>query len=389
LVSNQDAALIAAIPRAAIVSSRAEIEHRRLVYGDAGPGLRYVRSGLALRFSQSRDREVVGGNTMKLSRRQSLHLAAVAAALPAVSRIARAQTYPSRPITMIVSATPGSTSDVIGRIVGERMRSSLGQPIIIENLSGADGNIGLGRADRAKPDGYTIDLGYLGNHVLNGAVYSLAYDVLNDFAPISPLVRTPDFLFARRTLASKDLNELIAWLKANPNGASVGVPAVGPRLVAAFFQKETGTHFSIVPYRSSTPAIQDLMAGALDLYFGPVDALPLLRAGSIKAYAVTSSTRFAAAPDVPTFAETGLPAVLFSAWYGLFAPKRTAQDIIGKLNAAAVEALADPTVRSRLGDFGLEIFPRERQTPEALSALVKADAEKWWPIIREFGIKAE
>jgi len=322
-------------------------------------------------------------------RRQFLRLAVGAAAVPAVSRIAWAQAYPTRPITMIVSAAAGSATDLTGRLVADRMRASLGQPIIIENVGGADGSIGVGRAARARPDGYTIDLGFQGNHVLNGAVYSLQYDVLKDFAPISPLVRSSNVLFARKTMPAKNLNELIAWLKANPNKASAAVTAVGPRLVAAFFQKETGTQFTLVPYRGNAPAAQDLAAGQIDLWFGGPDQLPLMRAGSIKGYAVTSDQRMAVASDIPTFAEMGLPTLSFSNWMGLFAPKGTPKDTIEKLNGAAVDALADQTVRSRLADLGQEIFTREQQTPEALGALQKADAEKWWPIIKELGIKAE
>jgi tripartite-type tricarboxylate transporter receptor subunit TctC len=188
---------------------------------------------------------------------------------------------------------------------------------------------------------------------------------------------------------AKDLNELIAWLKANPNKASAGITAVGPRLVTAFFQKGTGTQIGLVPYRGNAPAVQDLAAGQIDLFFGTPEQLPLMRAGSIKAYAVTSDLRLAIAPDIPTFGEIGLPGVSWLAWQGLFAPKGTPKDIIGKLNAAAMEALADPAVRSRLADFGFEIFRRDQQTPEALGALQKADAEKWWPIIKELGLKVE
>ena len=190
-------------------------------------------------------------------------------------------------------------------------------------------------------------------------------------------------------MPAKDVNELIAWLKANPNKASAGVPAVGQRLVTAFFQKETGTLFTLVPYRGSAPAIQDLAAGQIDLLFNPPDALPLVRAGNIKAYAVTNETRWLQAPDIPTFVEGGLPALSWSTWYGLFAPKGTPKEIIDLLDGAAAQALADPAVRSRLADLGLEVFPCERQTPEALGALVKADAEKWWPLIKKLGIKAE
>ncbi len=326
---------------------------------------------------------------MKLPRRKFLHFAGAAAVAPAFSRVAMAQAYPSRPITMIVPFPPGGVTDVIGRVLAERMRDALGQPIIVENVGGANGSIGIGRVARARPDGYTIDLGYLGGHVLNGAFYSLPYDVLNDFEPISPLVTTPTVLFARKTMPAKDLNELIAWLKANPDKASAGIVAVGPQLIATRFQKETGTHFALVPYRGTAPAMQDLVAGQIDLFLESTAQLPLVRAGSIKAYAVTSDARVAQAPDTPTFAEMRLPALSWSAWYGFFAPKNTPKDIIGKLNAAAVEALADPAVRSRFIALGLEIFPRERQTAEALGALVKADAEKWWPIIKELAINLE
>ena len=326
---------------------------------------------------------------MRLPRRQFLHLAAGAASLPAMSRIAEAQTYPTRPITMIVPFAPGGPSDVAGRVLAGRMKDALGQPVIIENVTGANGSIAAGRVARARPDGYTIDLGALSTHVLTGALYSLPYDVLNDFEPISPLVATPYVLFARKTMPAKDLYELIAWLKANPDKASAGVTAVSLQLILSRFRKETGTHFTLVPYRGGAPAIQDLVAGQIDLFVDPPTHLPLARGGSIKAYAVTSDTRLAAASEIPTFAEMGLPAVSYSGWYGFFAPRSTPKDIIGKLNAAAVGALADPAVRSRLADLGMEIFPRERQTPQALGALVKADAEKWWPLIKELGIKAE
>jgi tripartite-type tricarboxylate transporter receptor subunit TctC len=212
---------------------------------------------------------------------------------------------------------------------------------------------------------------------------------MNDFVPIIPLVTFPYVLFARKSMPAQDLNELIAWLKANPNKASMAIVNVGLRLLAAFFQKETGTQFTFVPYRGLPPAVQDLAAGQVDLLFGISDQLPLVRAGSIKAYAVPSDARLAVAPEIPTFAEMGLPALSWSSWYGLFAPKGTPKDIVTKLNAAAVEAVADPAARSRFADLALEIFPREQQTPEALGALQKADAEKWWPIIKEAGIKVE
>jgi tripartite-type tricarboxylate transporter receptor subunit TctC len=261
--------------------------------------------------------------------------------------------------------------------------------VIIENVGGAGGNIGTGRAARAKPDGYTIILGLMSTHVLNGALHSLSYDPLNDFLPISPVVTTPAFLYARKTIPANDLTELVTWLKANPNRASAGITTAFVQLMTAIFQKQTGTQFTLIPYRGNAPAYQDLVAGQIDLTFSAADGLPMVRSGSIKAYAVTSTVRLALAPDIPTFTEMGLPALSFSAWYALFAPRGTPKNIIGNINAATVEALADPAVRSRLADLGMEIFPRDQQTPEALGAMQRADAAKWWPIIRESGIKAE
>jgi tripartite-type tricarboxylate transporter receptor subunit TctC len=327
---------------------------------------------------------------VKLPRRTFLKFAGASVAVPALSRITTAESYPSRPITMVVPFPAGGPTDAVGRVLAEGMRGSLGQPIIIENISGADGSIGTGRAVRARPDGYTIELGGTTTHMMNGAFYSLPYDVVNDFAPIATLVTSSYVLLARKTMPAKDLNELIAWLKANPNKGAAGIAATSLRLVTAFFQRETGTQFTLVPYRGVAPAIQDLVGGQIDLLFSNLDALPLVRAASIRAYAVTSDTRLALAPDIPTFGETGLP-VSFSgfSWYGLFAPKGTPKEIIDRLNAATVLALADPAAPSRFANVGYKIVPREQQTPEALADFQKAEIEKWWPIIREFGIKAE
>jgi tripartite-type tricarboxylate transporter receptor subunit TctC len=322
---------------------------------------------------------------MKLWRRQFLQLAA----LPAVSGVATAQTYPTRPITMVVPFPAGGTTDVIARVVAERMGKYLGRSVIIENVGGAEGSIGLGRVARAKPDGYTIDLASMGPHVLNGALFSLQYDVLNDFVPIAPVITTPALLFGRKTLAGGDLTELMEWLNANPNKVSAGIGSAALHLVTAVFQRETGTHLTLVPYRGDGPAVQDLVAGHIDLAFSTPDKLPLARTGNLKVYAVTSEARLAAAPDIPTFNEMRLPAVTFGAWIGLFAPKGTSPDVIGKLNAAAVDAMANPAIRSRVAELGFEVFPRERQSMEALDAMVRAGAAKWWPLIKELGIKAE
>jgi tripartite-type tricarboxylate transporter receptor subunit TctC len=324
---------------------------------------------------------------MKLPRRKLLQFVGAAAVVPAFSRVATAQTYPSRPITMIVAFPAGGGSDANARIVAEAMGKSLGQPVIIENVGGAEGSIGVGRAARAKPDGYTISYGIIDTHVLNGAFYSLSYDVLNDFAPITPVATGTYVMLARETMPAKNFRELIAWLKANPNKASAAVTTSGVRLLTALFRQQTGTQFALVPYRGGAPAMQDLLAGQIDLLLeSPRTSLPLVRAGRIKAYAVTSDTRLA---DIPTFGEIGLPALSYFIWSGLFAPRGTPENIIGRLNGAAVDALADPKVRSRIEEFGAEIFPREKQTPAALAALQRSDAGKWWPIIKGLGITAE
>jgi tripartite-type tricarboxylate transporter receptor subunit TctC len=290
---------------------------------------------------------------------------------------------------MIVPIAAGRSSDVAGRLVAERMRTELGQPIVVENVPGADGTIGVGRVARARPDGYTIEFGFQGANVLTGAYYSLSYDLLGDLAPLSPVAPVPFVFYAKASLPAKDLKELIAWLRANPNKASAGVTTVAYRMVMALFQKETGTRFALVPYRGFPPEMQDLVAGRIDFAFDLPVQLPLMRARNIKVYAVTSDARLAQAPDIPTMREMGLPSVSYSTWQALFAPKNVPKEVVGKLNAAAVEAVADQGVRSRLAELGYEVYPRERQTPEALGALRKADVEKWWPIIKELGIKPE
>jgi tripartite-type tricarboxylate transporter receptor subunit TctC len=298
---------------------------------------------------------------------------------------APAQTYPSHPLTMIVPFPAGGPIDATARIVAEGMRASLGQPVIIENVSGASGSIGTGHVARAAPDGYTFGIGYLGTHVLNGAAYPLSYDLVNDLEPVALLVTNPLLIVARKTMPAKDLRELIAWLRANPGKASLGTSGVGgtSEVAGVFFQKQTGTQFQLVPYRGAAATMQDLLAGHIDLMMDfAANSLPQVRAGTIKAYAVTAPSRLPSAPDIPTVDEAGLPGFYISAWQGIWAPKATPRDIIGKLNAAVVATLAEPSVRSRLADLGQEIYPREQQTPEALGALQRAEIKKWWPIIK-------
>jgi tripartite-type tricarboxylate transporter receptor subunit TctC len=305
---------------------------------------------------------------------------------------AQAQTYPARPITMIVPYASGGPTDVIGRIVAERMRTSLGQPIIIDNVSGASGSIGTGRLAHAASDGYTFGVGSWPTHVVNGAVYSLQYDLINDFEPIALITEGPLLIVAKKALPAKDLKELIGWLKANPDKASQGTVGAGSsgHVAGIFFQKQTGTRFQFVPYRGLGPAMQDLLSGQIDIMIdNPASSLPQIRAGTINAFAVTAKTRVAADPNIPTVDEAGLPGLYVSVWYALFAPKGTPKNIITKLNAAAMDALADSTVRRRLADLAQEIPPYDQQTPQALGAYQKAEIDKWWPIIKAANIKGE
>jgi tripartite-type tricarboxylate transporter receptor subunit TctC len=329
---------------------------------------------------------------MTFGRRQFLHLAAGAAALLALSPIARAQTYPTRPITLIVPFSPGGGADAIARIVVERIRASLGQPIVIEIVAGANGSIGTGRAARATPDGYTLLVGLWNTHVANGALYSLPYDVLKDFEPISLLASNPELILAKRGMPANDLKGLVAWLKKNPEKATAGTAGVGsPGHVAGiFFQNLTGTRYQFVPYRGGSQAMQDLVAGQIDMMIEPpTSSLPQVSTGTIKAYAVAAQSRLSAAPDIPTVDEAGLPGFYISNWYALFAPKGTSKDVITKLSAAVVDALADPATRSRLANQGQEIPPRDLQTPEGLGAYQKSEIDKWWPIIKAADIRAE
>jgi tripartite-type tricarboxylate transporter receptor subunit TctC len=329
--------------------------------------------------------------TRSVMRILSAFIAVVTAATAAAAAAtASAQNYPSRPVTLVVPFPPGGSTDVIARILADRLKPALGQPIIIENVGGAAGAVGVGRVARAAPDGYTIDLGQWDTHVANGAIYPLTYDLLKDFDPVVAVSSNPYLMLGRKTMPAEDLKGLIAWLKANPDKASEGSPTAGAQVAGAYFQRETGTRFQIVPYRGAAPAMQDLVASQIDLLFvQPAVALPQVRAGAVRAYAVTGPHHLAVAPEIPTVDEAGLPGLYVLGWYGLFAPRGTSKDIIAKLNAATIEALGDANVRARLADLGQDIYPPEQQTPEALGALQKAEIERWWPIIKASNIKAE
>jgi tripartite-type tricarboxylate transporter receptor subunit TctC len=305
---------------------------------------------------------------------------------------ASAQTYPAKPITFIVPYAAGGQLDAITRTLVERMREPLGQALIVDNITGAGGSIGTGRAVRAAPDGYTVAMGNWNTHVANGAVYSLPYDALTDFEPVILLPYEPVMILGRKTLAAENLREFITWLAANGEKASMGNSGVGGvgHVAGILLQKQTGTRFQLVPYRGSGPAIQDLLAAQIDFVItGPSIVLPHLRSGAIKAYAVAAKTRSVAAPDIPTSDEAGLPGFYIGVWQAAWVPKGTPKDIVARINAAARHAMADPTVREQFAALALEIPPVDQQTPEALAAFHRAEIEKWWPIIKEAGIKAQ
>ncbi len=316
---------------------------------------------------------------------------ALAVAFGGVSTAA-AQSYPARPITLVNPYAAGGPVDAVARILSAPMSKALGQPVLVDYTTGANGTIGVGRVARAAPDGYTLSIGHWATHVINAAIYPLQYDVLKDLEPVGMICANPLLIVARSSFPAKNLGELIAWLKANPDKASAGTAGVGSgtHMGGLYFQSTTGTKFQYIPYRGSGPAMQDLLAGRLDLMVDQAsNSLPQVRAGKIRVYAVTAKTRLSSAPDIPTVDEAGLPGLYVSVWFGIWAPKGTPHDIVAKVNAAMVSALADSAVRQRLADLGQEIPPREQQSPEALAAFHKAETEKWWPLVKAAGIKPE
>jgi tripartite-type tricarboxylate transporter receptor subunit TctC len=323
------------------------------------------------------------------------NLMCVAAALAAISGgigPSGAQTYPSRPIMLIVPLATGGSTDVIARIMAEGMRASLGQPVIVENVTGAGGSIGVGRVVRAAPDGYTFGIGQWGTNMANGAIYPLQYDLMADLEPIALIASQPFMIEARKTIPADDLKGLIAWLKANADKATEGNSGIGsPSHVAGIlFQNTIGVHFQMVPYRSAGLSMQDLVAGQIDVLLDtPAVSMSQVNAGTLKAFAVTAKSRLAVVPNIPTTDEAGLPGFYFSFWHAFWAPKNTPKNVIDKLNAAVVNALADPTLRKRLIDIAQDIFPREQLTPQALHAYQQAEIDKWWPIIKTANIKPE
>jgi tripartite-type tricarboxylate transporter receptor subunit TctC len=303
-----------------------------------------------------------------------------------------AQSYPSHPITIIVPFPAGGPTDTLARLLGERMRVSLGQPVIIETVTGAGASIGVARAAQAAPDGYTLSIGNWTSHVGAGAMYPAVHDAVLEMQPISRISATPLMIVGKNALPPKTAQELIAWLKANPGKASAATVGAGSgaHICVLYFQQKTGTDFQLVPYRGGAPVMQDLVAGQIDFFCAEASqTLPFLRSGAIRAFAVMSKERWPAAPDVPTMDEVGVSGMYISFWHGLWAPKGTPREIVAKLNGAVVDTLADTNVRQRLTELGHVIATREEQTPEALGAFHRAEIEKWWPIIKAANVKPE
>ncbi len=303
-----------------------------------------------------------------------------------------ADEYPSRPISMIVPFAAGGPTDVVARIMAEGMRASLGQQVIIENITGAAGSIAVGRAARATPDGYTLSIGHWSTHVVNGAIYNLPYDLLTDLAPVSLLVSNPQLIVANPKVPATDLKSLVEWIKTNPDHVSAGTAGAGSasHIGGIYFQNFSHTNFLFVPYRGTGPAMQDLIGGQIQIMLDQSsNSLPQVRQKQIKAYAVTSKTRLSVAPEIPTVDEAGLPGFYISVWHGLWVPKDTPKPIIEKLATAVRAALADSATQKRLLDLGQEIPPVSQQNPAALAAYQKAEIEKWWPLIKAANIKLD
>jgi tripartite-type tricarboxylate transporter receptor subunit TctC len=317
---------------------------------------------------------------------------AALAVLMTIGGQASAQNYPSRPITIIVPFSAGGPSDAMARILAERMKTTLGEALLVENVTGAGGSVGVGRAVRSAPDGYTISFGHLGTHVANGAIYKLGYDLVTDLEPVALLPSNPMIIVSKNAVPAKSLKEFVDWLKTQPSPPTAGTAGAGSgsHIAGLYFESAAGVKLQYVPYRGTGPAMNDLVAGQIDLIVDQTsNSITQVRAGNIRAYAITDSKRVESAPDVPTVDEAGLPGFHMTLWSGLWVPKDTPKDVVAKLNAAAVEALNDPAVRKQLENLGLQMPPKDKLTPEALGAWQKAEIAKWWPMIKAANVKVD
>jgi tripartite-type tricarboxylate transporter receptor subunit TctC len=319
---------------------------------------------------------------------------ALAASIALLTFVANAlaDDFPSHPITIVVPFSAGGPSDAMARILAERMKTTLGEAILVENVTGAGGSIGVGRAVRSAPDGYTVSFGHLGTHVANGAIYKLGYDLVTDLEPVALLPSNPMIIVSKNAVPAKSLKELLAWLRARPAPATAGTAGAGSgsHIAGLYFESVTGIKLQYVPYRGTAPAMNDLVAGQIDLIVDQTsNSIGQVRAGTIRAYAVTDSKRVESAPDVPSTDEAGLPGFHMTLWSGLWVPKDTPKDIVARLNAAVVDALNDPAVRKQLENLGLQMPPREKLSPEALGDWQKAEIAKWWPMIKAANVRVE
>lgn len=327
-----------------------------------------------------------------MKRRKLIGLFGAAAVWAATVATAPAQTYPSKPVTFVVALPAGGAVDALMRVLADHMKGTLGQPVIIENVGGAGGTLSIARIVRSVPDGYTIGMGTLGQYVISGAVYTLPFDMRVDLTPVALLPNVPYWITARKTLPANNLKELVGWLKANPDKASAS--STGTASIARFcgmaFEAATGTKIQYVPYRGGAPALNDLVAGQIDLNCDlAANSLAQYRAGNIKALAVMTKVRWSAAPEVPSVDEAGFPGLYFGTWHGLWVPRNTPADIVDKINESANAAMADPTVRQRIAGLGMDLPPPDIRTPAAFAAFYKSEIEKWWPIVKAAGVKAE
>ena len=313
-------------------------------------------------------------------------------ALLALNAPTRAENFPSRPITIIVPFSAGGPSDAMARILAERMRGTLGETLLVENVTGAGGSVGVGRAVRSPPDGYTISFGHLGTHVCNGAIYKLDYDLVADLQPVALLPSNPMVIVSKNAVPAKTLPELLGWLRSQPQPAAAGTAGAGSgsHIAGLAFENATGIKLQYVPYRGTGPALNDLVAGQIDIIVDQTsNSINQVRAGTIRAYAVTDSKRVEQAPDIPTVDEAGLANFHMTLWSGLWVPKGTPKEVIAKLNRAAVDALADPQVKKQLENLGLQMPPADKSTPEALGNWQKAEIAKWWPMIKAANVKVD